>query len=176
MIKSSVTDLLSGAESGEIWINRISRLPENLPTADHKLSFLFLSARAKILFGCSCLEQQNVLTSRRRLELLDHTKPYWDGMVPPPENRGARVNGSFYILINPSWKKEKVLYIMIHPSEGSLADVFGTTKCCHQQPSPQPEMLHSCFLRQKSSSFLQKKSTQLHISISFLLTKLMDPP
>ena len=161
MIKSSVTDLLSGAESGEIWIKRISRLPENLPTADHKLSFLFLSAQAKILFGCSCLEQQNVLTSRRRLELLDHTKPYWDGMVPPPENRGARVNGSFYILI--------------HPSEGSLADVFGTTKCCHQQPSPQPEMLHSCFLRQKSSSFLQKKSTQLHISIFFLLTKLMDP-
>ena len=161
MIKSSVTDLLSGAESGEIWIKRISRLPENLPTADHKLSFLFLSAQAKILFGCSCLEQQNVLTSRRRLELLDHTKPYWDGMVPPPENRGARFNGSFYILI--------------HPSEGSLADVFGTTKCCHQQPSPQPEMLHSCFLRQKSSSFLQKKSTQLHISIFFLLTKLMDP-
>ena len=162
MIKSSVTDLLSGAESGEIWIKRISRLPENLPTADHKLSFLFLSAQAKILFGCSCLEQQNVLTSRRRLELLDHTKPYWDGMVPPPENRGACVNGSFYILI--------------HPSEGSLADVFGTTKCCHQQPSPQPEMLHSCFLRQKSSSFLQKKSTQLHISIFFLLTKLKDPP
>ena len=46
MIKSSVTDLLSGAESGEIWIKRISRLPENLPTADHKLSF---SAHAKIL-------------------------------------------------------------------------------------------------------------------------------
>ena len=63
--KSCVTDLLSGAESGEIWIKRISRLPENLPTADHKLSFLFLSAQAKILFGCSFLERQNVLPSRR---------------------------------------------------------------------------------------------------------------
>ena len=120
MIKSSVTDLLSGAESGEIWIKRISRLPENLPTADHKLSFLFLSAQAKILFGCSCLEQQNVLTSRRWLELLDHTKPYWDGMVPPPENRGARVNGSFYILIHPS-EKEEDYNIYIDTSKWGLA-------------------------------------------------------
>ena len=51
--KSCVTDLLSGAESAEIWIKRIShsthqRLPENQPAADQRMSFSFLSPIAPL--------------------------------------------------------------------------------------------------------------------------------